>query len=377
MKRLLLILFGGVGSLLIAGMIVLAAINLNDTSLNENVQNILKSKPEFSERQKNAFYYLVGLYLHAADPAAEGKKAYTEYLALPENERARFWKSHFEKQTPWNVEYSGCSNQPAGCTIDWVKAHPGELEVLKDQPESLQKYIGLIEFGAGADIFASTHEQPFSLIRMFSLGLHRKLVLQMIQWFNEGQTQKVLDLMEKSNQYNQSLLTTGNLLDRMVAVVEIRNMADVLKDILQHQSKLHLSQNLIDSFVIKPTREIFLGAMATEVRFLHFFFENAKLGDFDPLLNVVNLVPVSLLLRRNETLNRYVDLVNARFNNSPSKDLMDWLTAPRIYQYLENPVGRKLVAIFTEQLEMRMRRFDSHRQEIDKAHTFFLKTARN
>lgn len=383
MKRIALISIGSLLSVVILLLTVLASINLNDSPLNENVQAILNSKPQFSEQQKNAFYYMVGLYQRATDPAAEGKKTYEQYLALPDAEKPAFWRAHFAKQTPWEIQYSGCSNQRDGCTIDWVKNHPEELEALKQQPESLQKYIRLIEFGAGADIYQSTDGEPFSMIRMFSIDLHRKLVLQMIQWVSEGQTSKVLDLMEKSNHYNQSLMSSGTLLDRTVAASEIHNTADVLKDILAHQPKIQLPQSLIESFAIQPTKEIFLGAMSIEISFLHFYFVHAKLGDFavaDEDFNswqrhLLNAIPVSLVLRRNETLNRYADLVTARLNGSPSSDLMDWLTAARIYQYLENPVGRKLVAVFTEQLEARMRRFDLHRAEIDKAHEFFAKRA--
>lgn len=381
MKKPALIIAGVLASVVVLILVTLAVFNFNDTGLSENVQTVLKTKQEYSDQQKNAYYYMLGLYLRATDPGAEGKKVFEEYLKLPDSQKGAFWKSHFEKQTPWKYEYSGCSNQPTGCTIDWIASHPDDLQVLKEQPESLQRYIELLQFEAAADIYEGTPEQPFSMIQMFSLSLHRKLILQMIQWDLSGQTQKVLDLMEKANRYNQSLMASGTLLDRMVAVVEIKDMASLLKDILRHHPNIKLSKPLMASFEIKPTRDIFLAAMTTEVRFLKVFFESARLSDFEltseengswkrPLLN---LVPVGLLLRRHETLNRYYDLVTARLSGTPSQDLMDWLTQPRLYQYLENPLGRKLVAVFTEQLEGRMRRFDLHKKEIEKAHEIFLK----
>lgn len=351
-----------------------ARFNFRDQSLSDQVKWSIgreptytnNREPAFNANRNRAFYFAVGLYSgETQDPAAKGEQLYKKLLSLSVSRQSSFWRGQVLRTYPWDDGFQGCKTPSGVCTLEFVEQHPETLEALKENPAALKNYIRMMEYGAGADFFMGTPGVPLSGIRMFSLGLHRKMLLQLAQWAQDGRPENAIKLIEASNWFNQDQVASGTLEARMVAEQEIISNGEFITDLFKRYPKLHSYRELQDSFLVPDGATVLHGAIVRDLSMLDSFVQNPRLGVFEP--NPVwhllaNLFPAVFFLRPKETLNNYYDFASAEAEGKSHRQ-MKHLTWPD--SWLDNPIGRKLIALRIAGLRGQLNELNENAEKIE------------
>jgi hypothetical protein len=366
--RVLLLLFGAFGALC-AFTIVL---NLYDPLLRPEVQKVLEEKPVTKDAQLRAFHYLVGLTAdRLEDPEAEGHKLWEEFQALPIDRQAGFFeKQILRNRKLWEVPYFTCRPSSSQCgTADLEKNPDLAIHVTRAQTQ-LKQYMKLVDYGAAAIHFRGNEQIPFVVLHPWNLKMHRLMLLQWALWLRKGGEVRVLDSIENSNRQLYSMMETGTLLDRLVSLVMMHSNLEFLVEESARDAalKAQITPELIESFRSPDADELMYGAMDSELR----TFANAVrsirvLNDLHlseaevftapaPSL-VFKLLNPRFFFRPNETINRYYDVISQSLatdcpeisaeNETQCVPAIKWARARSPIAYLENPLGRAFVQIFS------------------------------
>ena len=331
-------------------------LNSIDEPVRPEVQRVLSKSPKFSERQKQAYYYALGLSAgEKVDPEKRGAELWVTHTT------PGFWTRTLKRDLKiWEIDFHGC---PQGhCTVQAFNEHPELAEALKTYHEVLQNYIHLMEYGEGADLFESSRETFFPPLRLVQLNVHRLFLVQLAQWLKQGGEERVMDLLTLSNHAMQGYFQSGTFLECMMAAVILKENAEFVTSALTVDRKLRVTQDFVDSLTMPDAHEILYNAADFETRIFNNVVHSLKtlnqlelssLGpDEESGRNFSRWVPISPGLRPNETLNMYYEISQqALSSDCPMLDMatcvpaMQWTSFANPWHYFSNPLGRRVTWI--------------------------------
>src|ERR1044072_7145525 len=154
-KWLIFGLGGLAGAALFSG-IAVSAINAFDEPLRPEVVKILANEPQFSEAQKRAYFYILGLAKgETENPEKKGEELW------PHHGDPGFWDGIVRGNALWKAEFSGCAHNEA-CGVKDLEDDPKLLETLSTNSKMLQHYSRLMEYGAGSTLFRGDEKTIFA-----------------------------------------------------------------------------------------------------------------------------------------------------------------------------------------------------------------------
>lgn len=360
-------------TLILSGLILLAfitlpssiilAINAYDPPLRPEVSKILektRNQPH-TDRQKQAYFYVLGVYAgEKNDPEKKGAQLWEQ------RDRSGFWKG-LAKSRPWQNDFGGCG--PDVCSVESLEAHPEYAAVLSKYHDIIQHYIHLMQYEEGATLYYGDRNSPIVSVVGLPFTMHRLFLLQLAQWIRQGGSGRVLDLLTSSNRYLHSYFNEGTLLERMVAVVNMKANAAFVMEEVKRDPKLHVPQEFLDTLVPPDVDDLLFGAAERELAVFdnilhsHLFLgdlELSALGEKVERFRLKDHIPMRALLRPNETENKFYEITwQAMTSDCPSYEVEDcvpsakWTHFDRPLDYIVNPVGRALVRIMAVQAPRR------------------------
>lgn len=347
-------------------------LNLYDPLMKPEVRAILEKQPKTDDEQLRSFYYVVGLTAGIKEnPEEGGRKLWQEFESLPAGKRGEFYTQKIAViKDIWPFTRFQCNANHLPCSTQDLKANPDLAKVLDENRSQLDHYMKLNDFGATAVHFTGSDEVPYSQFRQFSLGLHRMMILQWAAWLNKGGSARVLDSVESSNHYIEGLIQTGNLLDRMVGLVMMKENLEFLLMEINANPKLknQITPELIHSFRTPNADEMMAGAADTELRFfahvMHSIksFESFILNDDSglpkvPYRKLMAMLPARIIFRPNESINAYYDIMEQSLasdcpqinfeNEYQCIPALKYTLRDSPIKYVANPMGRAYVQILS------------------------------
>ncbi len=375
--RALLMLFGVVG-LLCTFMILL---NLYDPHLKPEVQKVLESRSAAKDAQMKAFYYLVGLSAgQNQDTENAGKKLWDELQTLPlEKQSELFYQKIQIDKNLWKAKLVPCKSYSQSCGTAELEKKPELAAILDQNRIQLDQYMTLNNYGAAATHFQGSEQIPFGGFTSLNLTMHRLMTLQWSVWLKKGGAARVLDSIETSNNYLQSAIETGTLLDRLIGLTLMRTNVEYLLEESAKNPKLksQITPDLIASFRTPNADDILAGAMDNELR--HFVFAMRSVrslnGDIFSTEGAMagpkagfflSILKPRFFFRPNETINRYYDILAQSLatdcpeisddNEVQCIPAMGWVLERTPMSYLANPLGRSLIKVFASNITRRRSR---------------------
>jgi hypothetical protein len=346
--------------------------NLADEEVKPAVKKILDDKRVPSAEEIRAQHQLWGLHAgETADPEEKGRELWEKFHSLPAEQRAGFYQDHVQKiKRPWGeIEFQGCENGRRVCTRAALKDEPGVREALAANQQVLLLYMKLLEGGAAPLAFMSSPEIPLLQEARWNLKLGRLMVAQWAVWLEKGGQERVLNSIERVNEYYRGLIDHGSTIDRHVGLMGMQANLEFLVQEAEANPRLRkiIPESLKSSFASPDPETMMTGAVDHELR----VFANAlnslkgmeelgfKIGAPVSWLGVV-LSP-RLFYRRNETLNRVYDihsqvLANDCGGTKPSEEnsecipALKWARTDSLWSRVDNPVGRALATMFVVDL---------------------------
>lgn len=193
----------GLAGLLIGFALLVGLVNSSDAELRPEVAAILNKEETFTDTQKRAFFYVMGV--QAGDdenPEAKGAELWEK-----RNEPG-FW-SQF-KLRGFKPQFESCDRQACGSAA--LESNPALADHLKADAVPLRHWIQLLSYGEGATIFLGDSQTPLgtvSALPIASVRLHDLLLLQMAVWLKRGGEERAMDLLAQSNRYFKTFLKQG------------------------------------------------------------------------------------------------------------------------------------------------------------------------
>src|SRR5690606_28601322 len=101
----------------------------------------------------------------------------------------------------------------------YVTSFPDRQKIWsQDDPDSLPRYIKLMEFGEGGSPPSQSLEELIDPAPLVPDRIHLAFVAQLSAWLKQGGQARVYDLVELSNHYYAGFFHNGSLSDRTTAL---------------------------------------------------------------------------------------------------------------------------------------------------------------
>lgn len=309
-KRLSYVLWTVV-AVIAAAVLALILLNLVDSPLNPETQKVLAAGTPPNENQRKAYEYLLDTY------AKRG----------------------------WDVPSLPCKL----CDKDDLKEETVR-KAFEEGTEQTRAYIKLMEFreiqsdkGSDQEAYSAPQSIPFRL--------HPYFLLQLSLWLDKKGDERVLDLLLASNQFLQSLLQNGTLLERMMAASTLVTNAKFLVRERERRPKLIIPRELIESFRMPETNDIMFGAMEEETRMFARVARSIKFSGNPGI--VLSWLPVRIAYRPNDTINRFHHIALQIASTDCPKEMemeacipdLAWAHFNSPLDYMVNPYGRLLIGV--------------------------------
>lgn len=363
-------------------------LNLNDEELCPEVVKILGKPQSPTEKQLQAHYFFYGMKAgEIKDPEAKGRELWKNFESVPKGQRRDFFSDNFEKISNFSegIEYKGCENGRKICTRAALKLEPKPLESVNLHRERLELYLRLLEVGEAPVVYFGDPEIVFPPLRL-DPKLSKMLYPLWAQWLSKDGHHRVFNSMEMTNGFYFSLMSEGNLLERLIAQML---MEGNLKFLIQESEedpkfKTRIPRELFESFRMPSLDTMINGAVERELVTFVNVLETMKLRQAGhptdlntlspPQLGLFQIYKPALFFRKNETINKYFDLqmqsITTDCRGESQEDLyhcvpaFKWSSEPGVWGFFDNPLGRVITQVMAtntfsqrQKLESRLREF--------------------
>lgn len=365
---------------------LVAFINVQDESLSPDVQAILTKEFQPTDRERAAYFYLLGLQVGAEDPEKAGERLFAEYQGLKGQERIRFWNENILRKRPWKTEFRSCKGQE-GCTVAFLTQNPETMKYLEKDKVVLSNFLKLLQYESAETLLPPGDSSLFLDIGKTNIYAQRLLSLQFAAWARAGQHDKLFQTMVVANSYLKNILRhPSNYLEMAIALGGLTENAELLSSEKRRLQSLKIPEALRASLILPKLSDLFQTARERELRVIAAATQHLNsLSDFGMadisrgpsatnLFGISSLTPASFFFRPNETLNKYHLLQGEAVSNECPADNQTedatmkclptyaWLE-PGISGYFVNPVGRMLVRMAGTQTRAMM---EAARKKLDR-----------
>ncbi len=343
----------GIFGLVATAVVTLVAFNLWDPPLNAEVEKILQAEAPPNETQRKAYEYLLGTYTGDIENAeTRGAELYRDLIKGGE-----LWPEVSQKRW-WSIESLPC---------DFCDSESLQDELIRKRFEEaqdrVQAYTKLMSF---RDIksFKGTETKILFGPPAFPFNVHKYFLLQLSIWLDKKGDERVLDLLQSSNQFMFNVLQNGSLLERMQAAFTLVRNAKFLARERERRPKLVIPRDLIESFRMPETNDIMFGAMEEEVRIFARVTRSMRVmndltlsslaeGLFNPIGTVLSWLPVRMAFKPHDTINRFHHIAGQLASTDCPEGMeietcipdLKWARFNSPLDYVVNPLGRSLIFI--------------------------------
>ncbi len=344
------------GALALVALVFLATVMINafDEPLLPEVQNLIEKQTLPTDRQKKAYFFVLGLFAgEKLDPEKKGAELWEH------RDEPHFWEK-LGKTSPWPRESVNCGPHNL-CTVAVLNEKPELSKVLAENHQALLNYEHLIQYEEGTSLFKGNEENFVSRIHGFPYSMHRLFLLQLADWLRLGQRERVWKDLISSNRFMQSFYQGSLLIEGSIAAVNVNENARFLQSELLRDPQLRVPRELVDSFQAIDARAFVLDALQEEIKVVSRVARSAKWSYFElssvgkeeekPFL-LMDFIPIRFFFKPNETLNHYylrtIQLIDAPCDDvskCSSASVQEKFLWP--WDYLVNPFGRSLIAVIS------------------------------
>lgn len=310
-------------------------VNAYDPPLRPEVERLLAAPATVSDQARRAYFFVLGVTAgEKTSPEAAGA-ALWEKRAQP-----GFW-APLVAARPWSAQgdFHDCRPDDA-CTVASLARDPHLTDALSANADLVRSYTKLMEYGEGATL----EDAPVSGLP--STG-HALFLLQLAQWQRQGGQARVLDVLASSNAFMQSYLRRGNLFERMIAALRLRDNRRFARAL-----KVSLPDELERSFASAPaTAAVLEGAAEVDLRYADALLRGRGRADGETMRDYLVR---RFLARPNETVNLYYEALQQLMASDCPPQMEITLCLPMLRfspaAFFVNPVGKQLVRQMAESL---------------------------
>ncbi len=350
-------------------------LNSFDEPLLPEVKAIVEKESPLTEQQRKSYFFMLGLYAgDEKDPEKRGMELWNQ------RQKADVWKG-LEKREPWTRDSVACGEKEA-CSVEVLHHHPEFKQILEKNRKTAAQYTHLMEYGAGTNYFREELRTPLTsfLGHPLSSEMHKLFLLQLAEWLERGEKDKVWKNLELSNRFMQGFYQESFLIEGMLATHFMTMNADFLQAEIKRNPRTVIPRSLYESFLPLKAESLLSESVKQETRAVYMVTRELKLSQtgvgsrsedvFDNPARLFDLIPVKILLRPNETVNQYYSLMKNHFGsdcgNAIEKCLaqMTWFKNKWPWDYLINPVGKGLLPIFLRPSDMYQVRIDQRAADL-------------
>jgi hypothetical protein len=362
-------IFGcALAGLFAALVVIYVAANSVDETLEPGAAAILQEQVPVSDQGTKAFYYLLGIRAgDLKDPEVTGRDLWAKAAALPESDEGAFF--HSKLQDRWT-------------SIPFVQ-HPHEVESTqwktrkevrdafpKAEPE-VQQYIRLLEYGEISplhtrDLYTSASVSPQMMLKG-SKWMH----VYLGKLVNEKKWKEAERLVRLEANFQKSFWQNQTLLSLMVGTVIMQADARFLDGEKKQDPKLKISPETVSALKMPNPKLLIHESLKSEFRYFAAampMIMGHGTNDWLPLESPAFLkrTPVRWVLLPNEAINKYYQFTKEADEKicEDCYSSLQWSNPKYIWEYLRNPLGRKIMWIFTIQLNKRYEALEIKHKEI-------------